>query len=438
MSILIHLRYFLFALIVVLLVTLGMGAATDEKNGALKKEQAPAGKQLQLRARPAHAFLDSIGVNTHFAFADSNYVRQFPEIKARLLELGVKHIRDGSTRSAHYRRGETASALFHDLAGHGIRVNLITHVRWTADDILEVLEANRPVLVSIEGQNEPDLYVKGDWAREAREHQKLLWRTVKNSPHAALPVLTPALARPNRYRELGDLSAYGDFGNIHSYNGGRIPIADMDLQFREVSQAAGRLPIIATEAGYHTAISTSKTHLPVSERAAAKYLPRMVLDYFMQGVRRTYLYQFYDHIPPSATDPEANFGLVRYDMSPRPAFESLKNLLALLEDGPGAVTDTTLTMTVSGMTESIRALLLKKTNGEMFLILWQDVPVWNPRTRRDLENPPLPMTIFFETPRTITPYRPGRNSSPQSLSKPNASQITIDVPDDVLVLAIGR
>lgn len=46
--------------------------------------------------RRAYDFVNSIGVNTHFGYYDTQYGLYEEVLRPRLLELGVKHIRDGT------------------------------------------------------------------------------------------------------------------------------------------------------------------------------------------------------------------------------------------------------------------------------------------------------------------------------------------------------
>jgi hypothetical protein len=389
-----------------------------------------------MQAKSAFAFVDSIGVNTHFAFAETNYGRAFPKVKARLLESGIRHIRDGSMRPENYKKGTRSTAMWNELASHGIRMNMIGHARWTATDILEILEANQASIIAIEGTNEPDLFLKGDWRTQARDFQALLWQTVKGSSYAHLPVIAPALARPNRYGELGDLSEFADLANIHSYNGGRRPTENLEMQRQVVQQTAGKKPIVSTETGYHTAVATSNGHLPISEQGAGKYLPRLLFDYFEQGIVRTYLYQFYDHIPPSNENPEANFGLVRYDFTVRPAYVAIKNIIALLqENSPRAKLDK-LDIRLTGQTKELKTALLQKNDGTFVLALWQDLPVWDRRIRGDLRNEPLPVEVALPEVMELSLYRPSSGSRP--ITSSTNRTIKVLVPDEVVMLTLKR
>ena len=70
-------------------------------------------------ARPADAFVDFVGVNTHLGYSDTTYGDYEGILKARLLELGVRHIRDGTFNSEVLRK-------YLDVGHHGIRLLFIT------------------------------------------------------------------------------------------------------------------------------------------------------------------------------------------------------------------------------------------------------------------------------------------------------------------------
>ena len=96
-------------------------------------------------ARPADAFVDFVGVNTHVGYADTTYGDYEGILKPRLLELGVRHIRDGTFDSDVLRK-------YLDLGKHGIRLLLITDSRRA----VERARSLGPMLFAIEGMNEPD------------------------------------------------------------------------------------------------------------------------------------------------------------------------------------------------------------------------------------------------------------------------------------------
>jgi subtilase family serine protease len=410
----------------------------DEGNNRLAKTVTVAAKTTSpapTNAKPAYSFIDSVGVNTHFAFTSTNYGNSnYPKVRDRLLELGVKHIRDGSMSASAYKAGTRSNQIWNELATYGIKLNMIGRYNWTATDIIDVLNANKASIISIEGQNEPDIFVDGDWVTLAVNFQKLLWKTVNGSAYAHIPVLTPSLAQPSRYPMLGDLSGYGDYGNVHSYNGGRDPAINIENHLTQVKPVSGNLPVMSTETGYHTALQTNDSHLPISERGFAKYMTRLYFHYFNRGIARTYQYQFYDHIAPSTTNKEANFGLVRYDYSVRQAFTNLKNTLAILKDNTATIPGGTLNYSLSGSTANVKSTLLQKSNGKFYLVLWQQVSVWDRTARKDIVNPDVSVTVNFGATKSTAYYKPSASATP--LSTQSGSSVTISVPDEIVILEI--
>ena len=79
---------------------------------------------------------------------------------------------------------------------------------------------------------------------------------------------------------------------------------------------------MATETGYHTLARPGRAG--VSEAAAAIYIPRLLLNNFAAGVKRTFLYELLDE-GMSPHDNEQHWGLVRYDGAPKPAYHTLSN-----------------------------------------------------------------------------------------------------------------
>jgi hypothetical protein len=89
---------------------------------------------------------------------------------------------------------------------------------------------------------------------------------------------------------------------------------------------SGSKPLVATEVGFHTALNTSEpgAQPPCDERTAAVYTLRTVLEQCKFGIRRSFLYELIDLWPdPAKAHAEWNFGLLRNDMTPKPAFTAL-------------------------------------------------------------------------------------------------------------------
>ena len=71
-----------------------------------------------------------------------------------------------------------------------------------------------------------------------------------------VPVL-PASLVSNYANNSLNLSAYCDFGNLHTYATGLMPLYNFDKDLAETRLVSGSKPVMATEAGYQTAIPTT-------------------------------------------------------------------------------------------------------------------------------------------------------------------------------------
>src|SRR4051812_25462209 len=80
----------------------------------------PASGQEPRPSRAADSFLDSIGVNVHLGYTDTIYRHYDGIIRPRLVELGVRHVRDGLRADR-----KDVIAKLNDLGGRGIRSLLL-------------------------------------------------------------------------------------------------------------------------------------------------------------------------------------------------------------------------------------------------------------------------------------------------------------------------
>jgi hypothetical protein len=366
-------------------------------------------------AKPADNFVESVGVNVHLGYTDTSYDRR-GIVKDKILELGVRYIRDGLSPGRHavYRAWRA-------LASHGIRVDLIAgdplrrFGTGPLEDQLAIVKRELPgAVASLEGPNEYDIQGDPNWVSTLRDYQRRLYQQVKSDTAlAGIPVVGPAVVRRESYEQLGDISRWLDYGNMHPYPGGSPP--DRDSEMNQVlawtTLNAGSKPIQATETGYHNGLNSASSHPPTSERAAGIYMPRLYLDYFRRGIARTFTYELLDQHPDeSRENNEANFGLLRNDFSEKPAFVALKRLIALLRDpGPGFKPDS-LNYSVEGAPSSLRQVLLQKRDGSFYLALWNEVSVWDPATRKPLRpNDGRVRLIFTEPVQRVEVYRPSRS-----------------------------
>lgn len=103
-----------------------------------------------MRATPADAFVDSIGVNIHLHYNDTIY-GDFPKLKGALAEVGVRHVRDGLVDSEWQPYFERVN----ELAAAGIRFTFITDMK--LDRLVPVAEKVKGAIEAFEGPNEVNL-----------------------------------------------------------------------------------------------------------------------------------------------------------------------------------------------------------------------------------------------------------------------------------------
>lgn len=364
--------------------------------------------RAELPTQPADRFVDSIGVCTHWSYPDTPYGFAFEEVKHRLLASGIRHVRDG----LHPRLVE--------LGKLGIQATVGTNPDKAIEDTLAAIKkanAEGARIVAIEGPNEPDLFWKnanysyqGQGAAQGDAgiiagviaFQKDLYAAAKADPSTRpLTVIGPSLGKTYGYDTKsplgkGTLTESVDWGNFHPYPGGNpftvpfpyagvekyfwqggFPSANMDehpFAFDIYGPPFAPKPMAATETGYST-FNDGPT-----EAAQAKYLPRLFCEYFRKGVQRTYSYEFCDEFnnPP---DREANFGIIRYDRSPKPAYHALRRLIRLVEE-PNAKPFTPLPLPASlsvkpangfDHVEYVHHVALQRSDGTFLLLIWHDI-----------------------------------------------------------------
>jgi hypothetical protein len=353
----------------------------------------------------AFALRDSIGVVTHIVYYDTAY-GDWDRIVSRLAELGVGHVRDGvfanpawrDWNERYYRAVERAASL-----GIKFDYGISGDNFGTIDQRLAVIAGRlRGTAASIEGENEYDLFVGGDgWPARLAFLQAALYQAAKSHPDPeirALPVIGPSFGTGDGQELFAAYNPSGwmDFGNVHPYAGGASPNPfHLALNLQKAARVSGSKPVYATEAGFHTALAmpSGANQPPVSEQAQAIYTLRTVLEHYVMGIRRTFLYELIDEKPdPGNDDAEQHFGLLRNDFSRKPAFVALENLLALLSKQPPASLRP-LRVGVAGQPSDLRQLTLQQPDGSYLVFLWRLASVWDRDQRRPLSVDPVRLTV---------------------------------------------
>jgi hypothetical protein len=267
-----------------------------------------------------------------------------------------------------------------------------------------------------------------DWQRALRQIMPRL-----RAARLGVPLLGPSLVHDDSRTAIAFLARDWDATSLHPYPGGQPPEAAMPAQLRAARAAEGK-PVVATESGYHNALRSDSGQPPVSEAASAVYLPRLLLEDFRLGVRRTFLYELADEKPdPALRDPEQHFGLLRSDLEPKPAFLAVQRLLAAARgtapgDAPAPRVRT------DAAARGVRAVLLDRADGSRLLALWRPVAVWSVARREPVRPTPVNVRVTFSrAPRGATLAHPSLAAGRRRLG--TGTSVSVPVGADVALLA---
>jgi Fibronectin type III domain len=423
--------------VLVILACLGMVSVAPFAGAPGHRSPAAAADIAPLPAVPADSVVDSYGIGIHLAFLDTPYA-DAPAVANALSDLGVRHVRDDLFMNN--QRQYDGIRTVHD---KGIKFDLImgrpTSLATPAQYVDTVATKLPPGSVeSVEGTNEWDLSGRPDWVLEMHTRQKQLYEASKANPATAdLPVLAPALAFKWNYVVAGDMSQYADYANGHMYPGGYKPSNEVSQITTAIRGSIPNKPLVTTEAGYHNALNTTNGHRPVPEDVSGVYTPRVLLEHFLKGEKRTYTYELIDEFDdPGLTNPEAHFGLLRRDLSPKPAYTAMKNLLALLSDPGPAFTPTALPIKVTGFPGDGRYLITQKRNGQYVVLLWRDVSIFDPVTQQPQNVTPTNVTLELAKTSGLKVYRPSQMSAP--VAEVEASSIPLQMDGAVTAITIDQ
>jgi len=390
-----------------------------------------------MAAQPARAFGDSVGVNLHIGWSDTPAYANFDAVLMRMRELGVRYYREGLCPTCV----EWISRM-QRLGAAGIKANVITtDLNLGSARMQENLQVIRNQLgdavVSVEPPNEPDQQGDPNWIAKIRDLQRQLWYTVKGDPALArLTVLGPALAQPGSPAALGSLSEFVDRGNSHPYPGGGTPLHNIDEVRALANVTSGGKQIVATEAGYHSDVGSTSGHYGTSPRAIGIYTPRLALEAYRQGFERTYIYQFAEAWP-GLPGFENAFGLLNADLSPKPGFLALRNLLRVVDaDSAPVAAPGGLQLSLDWGPLDLRHLLLRSADGSYALVLWREVSVWDRVAQQELQPAPQSLQVVLGQPIALAQRFEPVESDAEVQRWTNPGQVPVAVGGSPVVLRL--
>lgn len=417
-----------------------------------------------VQAKPAGAFVDSVGIVGPFGEAKGVYAENYEALKDAIRELGIRYYRTSAATPRAAKVAEDFSrtlgmkGIFHLSEWDGSKQNGV-RLGSAAGIIDGLTAAGTTGILAIEGPNELNQNGPSDWAKQLREYQLEIFKYVKSQPRLQnILVVGPSLVtnaeRPRPSETLGDIQDRIDLGNMHDYvaDGGAV-----ESRFRQSaamlrSNNFGPVPLMITETGTCTEWKLVKARTPsqkcVSEKAQAKYLPRSLLDKFDENPKnKAFIFELINRAPPARAESAGGdgwwgWGLLDYGMNRKPGFYAVRNLIALLND-QGNFAAGSLDYKLKGAGDRVQQVLLQKRNGTFDLILWQPVRSFDKDNNVDLDPAEIPVTLALARAANVSVYRPTpiNGTDPAAALKPvqtlaGASSVELQVPDHVLIVEI--
>ncbi len=381
-----------------------------------RQAAAPDGFQV-LIPRAASAFADSVG----FSFGVSGGA-DVATLRAALLELQVRH-----ARAFAFAPGSATLQRVADVTANGIGLQLIADPR--LDGVAGALPAlieQLPQLESVEGPNDFDAYGTDLSVAQIRSTMLEL-RQDLDAASRGLPLVD---GLDSLATGVGDLSDIVDYGSFERLRDTQLPGRSLDADKQRARTIAGSRPLFVTECGYSTLAGGSGS---VSEEAAARYLPRLLLAHFAQGVERTYIDELSDGSTPTRT--VNSQGVIRADGTHKAAFLPLKRLLLHTLDAGPAFAATPFEVTLDGVVDSLRQVLLERSDGTHVMALWNEVASFDPKAGITLAPEPLTVTVRLPAPASYQVFRP--LLADEAIATGLAQAIRLSVADDVSLLEVA-
>ena len=383
---------------------------------------APRHKALPfVAAKPAESLASAVGVVNHFHFGTTVYAQTDRVVEA-IADLGVRHVRNRIASTAGTRAG------FRELTRIGVKVHGVCGAFGDRENMAHVMtEVARSysdpyeTFSAFEGINEPNNNSGRAWVAETRLKTRDLFLERNRFGLSGIPIVAPALARVSvrgtegadtgeQSRTLGDLTPYVDYGNIHVYPRGLHPSTDIDEFMGYQRAVCGDLPMMCTEGGYFNASHYQGGAHPTPEEVTATYLPQQVMEHWIRGNRRFFVYELLDDPDPAGNEREAHFGLVGLDTArgpwrPKAQYQALKNFIAILGDPGGSHDVGGMPLRVSGPPD-VRWALVAKRSGARYVVMWRGVDVYDPRHRRAVHVDSQPVTLTFDGEKKVKLFQP--------------------------------
>jgi hypothetical protein len=415
------------------------------------------------QAKRADDFVESMGIGSSFGrmnWTTIPEVARWSEVKPMLVELGIRHLRSGIeapwlTSAQHTEAINRHRDLYYN---YDIKFCWLTQDNSFADLKAWMQEVGLASIAAIEGPNEPwgwnkwFKYNGKEGSPAAVDYMHDLWVSMKNdNSFKNIPIVGASFCTNyDTYDSyLENAGQWANYGCTHPYIEGCGILGDFwqaildgqDQQCNGHPLRYDRLWYPKPQSYYFTEWGCGRSTVaccPWMEGTQATQAKKVAIGYLEAmrlGVVKSYLYRFADD-----KDPEigTTYSIVDIDLNRMQAFYAIKNLITLLgEKGQNSFVTHDHPITITGAPSSVHHLVLEKSTGVWYVILWNDIDTYNNDTKTDITNTDVSVTVNFgQTVATVKTYKPATGSNGINVlnTYSNVSQQTFNVPDHPLII----
>lgn len=422
-------------------------ATPDKRSAGQGGAKAQEAGRFSMPILDAENFTESLGVNVHISWPNYYPYSETSKVIGALDYLGIDTIRDYINSSS--------INIYNQLAANGIQFDLLLNPVVGIDNYIgwarNLAQTHPGSVVALEGPNEVDnwpvTYGGFTGYAAARETQKALFTKANADPTLKdVPVYNLTLAGIDsaEYAAIGNLAAYTDFANVHTYYqagqqswGYSFSDTKYTLQGYINSgqwSAPGR-PTVITETGSTTSPGSA---IGVSEEVQAKQILNSLMAAAKHNVAATYIYELVESQNAGANDIESHYGLYRHDWTPKPAAHALHNLTEILTTSSGVGSSIAApAYTLSGMPAQGSSLIFQEDDGAFDIVVWTEPDIWDQVAHRAITAPTSTVDVDLgATYGRVFVYDPLVSDKPiQTLS--NVSKVTVSLTDHPLIIEVA-
>lgn len=310
------------------------------------------------------SFINTLGVNTHIDFAAYGY-QNLTTVENAIKYLGLTNLRDSAQTASDaitwLQVSQATGARFDDYIAETSPAGMTTDLGFVQQ------LAQVGILNYLEGGNEEDDAYPASLGNTLAITAQFQQQVYATGNALGLPVINMSFGSgwtadnnwQGDYDKVGDLSAYADYANAHTYPmPGQLPGDTIDRLNGLAHLAASSRPVITTEVGWDE--NQGFTQLQVAD-----YVLDAALDGIKYGDVKTYFYALFN-------DGSGNFGLMNSDGTAKPAGLALHDLTTLLADTgstAASFTPSSLSYTLSTGDDTV---LMEKSDGTFWLSVWNE------------------------------------------------------------------